>query len=68
MCYQKFHKCRYCNDLYPCEDDNYKCPTINHDVNQDMCPSCIQKLERKIRELGYIPNLDSLTPKDILEK
>lgn len=51
MCYQKFHICRYCKSPYECEVDNALCPTINHDVDMDMCPVCKKKLEDKLKEI-----------------
>jgi len=57
MCYQKFHICHYCKSPYECDVDNALCPTINHDVDMDMCDICKAKLEEKLRqmELDEIP-------------
>ena len=51
MCYQKFHTCRYCNNQYPCDLDNYTCPTLNHDEDMDMCLACKKRLEDKLSEI-----------------
>lgn len=51
MCYQKFHSCHYCDNDYPCDEDNYTCPTINHDIDMDMCPLCKDKLNDKLRDI-----------------
>ena len=51
MCYQKYHDCKYCKNPYPCNVDDYVCPTINHDVNMYMCPDCEYRLEVKLEEV-----------------
>lgn len=68
MCYQKFHTCRYCSSPYPCDEDNYTCPTINHDADMDMCLACKKKLEEKLNEVN-LDKIDTLNIdfKDLLE-
>lgn len=51
MCYQKFHICHFCHSPYECELDNALCPTINHDVDMEMCDVCKKKLEDKLKDV-----------------
>lgn len=68
MCYQKFHECMYCNTSYVCKENNYNCPTINHDEDMNMCDDCKVKLENKIKILkDEDVNITLMTIEDILE-
>jgi len=63
MCYQKIHKCKYCNELFPCSFPDVACATLNDDVDANMCNVCRGKLEAKLSELDYDevwPDLDKI--------
>jgi Zn finger protein HypA/HybF involved in hydrogenase expression len=67
MCYQKYHDCKYCKQPYTCDENDYTCPTINHDFNMDMCPACHDKLEEILEEKDLeAVNLMNIDIEDLL--
>lgn len=50
MCYQISHPCSYCYDEYICDLSNKLCPTINGDVDKNLCDNCRLRLEELIDE------------------
>ena len=49
MCYEVYHHCKYCGRNYPCNLDNYMCPTINGDADRNMCDECRAKEKRDFK-------------------
>lgn len=50
MCYESFHYCRYCNLPYKCTIESWMCPTINEDLNRNLCSSCEYELEKQLKD------------------
>lgn len=48
MCHELFHRCLYCSLDYVCFEEDVLCPTINEDLNRNLCPLCNIKLEERI--------------------
>ena len=65
MCYLKFHKCRFCDEEYPCYAPNNVCPTINADRDRDMCDECKDVLEKLIKQ--YDIDVAQVTLEKIME-
>ena len=51
MCYEHYHICRFCQNQYECKDKNYICPTINNDIDRNMCLPCKEKEREAFRAL-----------------
>jgi len=51
MCHETFHICKYCKKPYKCKLQDTFCPTINEDVDRNLCNMCRVGLELKIDEL-----------------
>jgi len=65
MCYHKIHNCKYCNTLYPCSFPDVACPTLNDDMDRNMCESCRTRLEQELLNIES-DELNSLSIQDIL--
>jgi len=64
MCYNKIHNCKYCNTLYPCSMDDVACPTLNDDMDANMCDLCRKKLEMKLRDIDELPEIKDILLED----
>lgn len=51
MCYEHYHICKYCKQIYTCDLENWICPTVNFDVDAEMCDDCRYKLEETLKEM-----------------
>jgi hypothetical protein len=50
MCQDLIHRCKYCNKDYHCDLEDFLCPTINYDTDQNMCKECRGRLEAKLED------------------
>lgn len=53
MCYAKIHGCKYCSENYPCNLPNVLCPTVNDDVDKNMCHKCRARLENALEQIEF---------------
>lgn len=51
MCYEKFHDCRFCKKHYLCDLSNFECPTVNFDLDMNICDDCRILLLENIKRI-----------------
>lgn len=60
MCYEHYHTCQYCKKSFECRLMNKVCPTVNFDVDKNMCDGCKVLLEEFVDAVEFNNALDLL--------